>query len=118
MRIMNGAIRCADHSVNSSQRLLLVEDTDADAEIVFHELRKVGLDFLTQRVETLPELHRALNEFAPDIILADYSLPGFGHETGMKALELARERLPDVPFVFFSGNIGEERAIQALRQRD
>ena len=93
-------------------RVLLTEDVSADAELVVRELKRAGLRFTHQVVETEEAFVRALREFAPDVILSDFSMPGFD---GMAALALSRELSPDTPFVFVSGTIGEEYAIRALK---
>jgi signal transduction histidine kinase/CheY-like chemotaxis protein len=92
--------------------ILLVEDVAADAELVERELRAAGMTFTAKRVETRDAFIRALEDFGPDLILADYTLPSF---EGMAALAIARERCPDVPFIFVSGTIGEELAIETLK---
>ena len=89
----------------------MLEDMATDAELIERELRKEGLDFNTKLVATREAFVRELADFAPDLILADYSLPGFD---GIEALSFARERCPEVPFVFVSGAIGEELAIETL----
>lgn len=94
-------------------KVLLVEDRIEDAELLIRELRQNGLGIVSRRVETAGELGDVLDSFAPDLILSDYALPGFG---GMEALQMARQRRPDTPFIFVSGAIGEERAIEALTQ--
>jgi diguanylate cyclase (GGDEF)-like protein len=94
-------------------RVLLVEDVDFEAELTRHHLRKDGIAHLVQRVETDAAMRAALQEFKPTIILSDFSLPRFD---GLRALEIARECAPEVPFLFVSGTIGEERAIEALRR--
>jgi len=93
--------------------VLLIEDTPADAEMLLRELRRGGLDVQPQRVDSRDGLLQAIAGSSPDVILSDYSLPGFG---GMTGLALAREHWPDTPFIFVSGTIGEERAIAALRE--
>jgi len=93
-------------------RILLVEDMAADAELQVHELKRAGLSVVHAIVESEKSFVDALREFAPDVILSDLSMPGFD---GMAALALARERCPDTPFIFVSGTIGEESAIEALR---
>jgi diguanylate cyclase (GGDEF)-like protein len=94
-------------------RVLLVEDDTEDAELVLYNLRKQGIDCVSHRVETEPAMREALLTFQPDLILSDFSLPRFD---GLSALEVARELAPDVPFIFVSGTIGEERAVEALRR--
>ncbi len=94
-------------------KILLVEDVAEDAEMLLREMRAKGLDVIGRRVDTSADYQEALAAFAPDVILSDYTLPGFD---GMDALQVARSRSPDTPFIFVSGTIGEERAIQALQQ--
>ncbi len=98
---------------DAALRILLLEDVATDAELVKRELRREELDFTARRVAKRDAFVEALHDFAPDIILADYSLPSFD---GLTALQLAQEHRPDVPVVFVSGAIGEERAIETLRQ--
>ena len=92
-------------------RVLLVEDVEYEAELVIHQLQRAGLHFDWHRVETEEALRKGLSEFAPDIILSDFNLPQFD---GLSALRVAREVVPSLPFIFVSGTIGEERAIDAL----
>jgi diguanylate cyclase (GGDEF)-like protein/PAS domain S-box-containing protein len=94
-------------------KVLLVEDRVEDAELLLREMRMGGLSVAGRRVETGAEYQDALASFAPDLILSDYTLPGFD---GTEALRIAGSRSPDTPFIFVSGTIGEERAIQALKQ--
>jgi PAS domain S-box-containing protein len=93
-------------------RVLILEDQAADAELMLHGLRKAGFDPDWQRVEAEPEYLAAL-EKNPDLILADWSLPQF---SGRRALQLMNERGLDIPFIIVSGSIGEEAAIEAIRQ--
>ena len=93
-------------------RVLLVEDGPAEAELTIRELRRGGLDCNCRRVETQEAFMEALQEFRPDIILCDYTLPRF---SGPAALKVAGQLARDVPFIFVSGTIGEERAVEALR---
>ena len=93
-------------------RILHVEDVAQEAELVGHQLRCAGVRFASVRVDSEPQFLDALRAETPDIILSDFSLPQFD---GMSALKLARELVPDVPFIFVSGTIGEERAIEALK---
>ena len=97
----------------NKMRVLILEDEDTDAELVEHELRKGELDFTSRWVATRNAYIEELVAFAPDLILADYSLPGF---SGAEALTIAKEQCPAVPFVFVSGAIGEELAIETLKE--
>jgi diguanylate cyclase (GGDEF)-like protein/PAS domain S-box-containing protein len=93
-------------------KVLLVEDSVEDAEILLREMRIKGLNVEARRVQTSPAFEEALADFNPDLILSDYSLPGFD---GPEALQITQLRRPDTPFIFVSGTIGEERAIRALK---
>lgn len=93
-------------------RILLIEDSAEDAELQSRELRRGGLEAVTERVHERVGLDAALAWWSPDLILSDYSLPGFN---GLEALKIARMLSPDTPFIFVSGTIGEERAIEALK---
>ena len=93
-------------------RVLLTEDNPADAEMELRELKRAGLRIAHRVADTEQGFVSALREFSPDVILSDFSMPGFD---GMVALALARDLAPDTPFVFVSGTLGEEYAIRALR---
>jgi diguanylate cyclase (GGDEF)-like protein len=92
-------------------RVLLVEDVESDAELILLHLKRAGLQCVSRRVMGEADLRDALREFSPNVILSDFSLPQF---SGAQALKVAQEMAPEVPFVFVSGTIGEERAIHAL----
>ncbi len=93
-------------------RILMLEDDAADAELTKFALRKGGLNFSLSRVETRDEYLKELEHRPPSLILSDYSLPGFnGHD----ALGLAREKCPETPFIFVTGTMGEEVAIETLK---
>lgn len=99
--------------MNRPIRILLVEDQPADAELITRALQRAGTELKAQRVESRDELLKALRRFGPDIVLSDFTLPGFD---GLEALELVREKDPGLPFVFVSGTLGEDRAIEALKR--
>ncbi|HWM44703.1 MAG TPA: EAL domain-containing protein [Burkholderiales bacterium] len=92
--------------------VLFVEDSEIDVELAVRALGKEGLPMSWSAVCTEPALRSALAERMPEIILSDFSMPAFD---GMKALEIAKQLAPEVPFIFVSGTIGEERAIEAIR---
>jgi PAS domain S-box-containing protein len=92
--------------------VLVVEDLPSDAELMILRLEEEGFSADWRRVQEEPEFLAAL-ETIPDVILSDWQLPRF---SGLRALELARERAPEIPFLIVSGNIGEEAAIEALRR--
>ncbi|HKI32156.1 MAG TPA: response regulator [Gemmataceae bacterium] len=93
-------------------RVLIVEDRQADAELMLHELRRAGLEPEWQRVETEPDFLAGLDP-PPDLILADNQLPQFD---ALTALNCLRERGQDVPFLIVSGTMGEDVAVAAMRQ--
>jgi signal transduction histidine kinase len=93
-------------------RILHVEDTPDDSDVVRRLLGKEWGDCEFIRVETLEQFKEAVQNGTFDIILSDYRLAGF---TGMEALEIARALRPDIPFIFISGMMGEEKAIESLR---
>src|SRR5438445_5270242 len=93
-------------------RLLLTEDNPADAELELRQLKRVGLRIADRVADSEEGFVSALRDFSPDVILSDFSMPGFD---GMAALALARDLAADTPFVFDSGTLGEEYAIRALR---
>jgi len=97
--------------VGSSLRILHLEDNRNDADLVQAALATEGLACEVVRMETRAEFAAALDEGGWDLILCDFSLPSFDGKT---ALALARERCPGMPFIFVSGTIGEEAAIDAL----
>lgn len=97
----------------ASLRLLLLEDNLDDAELIRLELKKMGSPFILERVDTRDSFIDRLEKFSPDLILSDFTLPSFD---GNSALELAKEKLPDVPVIFVSGTIGEVRAIEILKK--
>jgi signal transduction histidine kinase len=99
--------------VSKETHILLLEDDISDAELVKYALGQSGLVYTMERVEAREEFAQRLTGPAPDLILSDYHLPSFD---GLAALQLAREKLPDVPFIFVTGTLGEERAIETLKR--
>ncbi len=94
-------------------KLVVVEDMPTEAEIAVRQLESGGFSCSWKRVDSEAALRRILNETPPDLVLSDFTLPGFD---GITALQVVRELAPDVPFIFLSGTIGEERAIDALQR--
>ncbi len=93
-------------------KILILEDVPFDAELINRELQRSGMKFTSIRVEEEEEYLRELESFKPDLILADHSLP---HFDGTSALKIAKIKAPDVPFIFVSGKMGEDFAIEALK---
>jgi two-component system, cell cycle sensor histidine kinase and response regulator CckA len=92
-------------------RLLLVEDSEADAELLARELKRAGFAVECARVQTAAQVQAALDRGSWDIIVGDNSMPGF---SGREALEIVRSRGLDIPFIFVSGTMGEDLAASAL----
>jgi PAS domain S-box-containing protein len=93
--------------------VLLIEDSEDDAILLKRELEKSGTKLTIQRVETEDGVRKALMKSKFDVVISDYILPKF---SGLDALKITREFLPDVPFLLVSGKIGEEVAVEAIRQ--
>jgi two-component system, cell cycle sensor histidine kinase and response regulator CckA len=99
--------------VKTPLHLLHLEDDPIDADLITTTLTEGNIPCQSQVVDTRQAFVAALKEGRMDLILADYSIPGFD---GMTALTLARQHCPDVPFLFVSATIGEELAIDAMHQ--
>jgi two-component system cell cycle sensor histidine kinase/response regulator CckA len=93
-------------------RVLIVEDAPDDADLMLRELRRGGYEPSYRRLADVGEFIGALDSQEWDLILCDYTMPGF---SGTQALALVRSRGLDVPFIFVSGTIGEETAVAAMR---
>jgi PAS domain S-box-containing protein len=93
-------------------RVLIIEDSENDAELLLRKLRQGGFEPLHARVETAEEMGAALSSGAWDIILSDYKLPRF---TGLQALALFMETGLNIPFLMVSGNIGEDTAVETMK---
>ena len=99
-------------AMGSSLRILHLEDDVADAELVRDTLRLEGIASDVTRVETESGFVTSLQRGGFDLILADYTLPSFD---GLSALKVVRQQRPDLPFIFVSGTLGEDVAIEALK---
>ena len=93
-------------------RLLLVEDSDSDAELILHRLNKEGLEVEHERVQTAEAMRKSLAEAEWDMVLSDYSMPQFD---AIEAWEILKASGIDIPFIIVSGKIGEETAVEAMR---
>src|SRR5215467_9419528 len=96
----------------SPLRILHLEDDPRDAELLQARLETEGMLCHVIRAETQTDFCAALEQGGFDLILADYTLPSFD---GLSALKITMETCPDVPFIFVSGTLGEEVAIEALK---
>src|ERR1700678_4366457 len=94
-------------------RILQVEDSPLDAELVLTELQADGIDYDVRLVDDEPAFVQTLQQFKPNIVLSDLSMPGF---SGQRALQLLRDESVDIPFIYVSATLGEEAAIEALRE--
>jgi two-component system sensor histidine kinase UhpB len=93
-------------------RILILEHDADDIELIEYELKKGGLRYVAEIVQTEETFEKALGTFNPDIILSDYSLPSFD---GTHAFKIKQKKLPHVPFIFVSGAIGEEISIELIK---
>src|SRR2546426_7505327 len=93
-------------------RLLIVEDSEADTLLLLHELRRGDYNPTFERVDTPAAMSAALDRQRWDVVVADFSMP---HFNALAALELLRDRGLDLPFIIVSGTIGEELAVNALK---
>jgi PAS domain S-box-containing protein len=98
--------------MNNAVRILILEDDARDAVLIKDELQRSGLEFRSKRVETRNDFITSLERESPDLILSDHGLPAFD---GFSALHLAKQKAPDVPFIFVTGSLGEETAVKALK---
>jgi PAS domain S-box-containing protein len=98
--------------MKSPLRILYLEDDPGDAELVQETLAVEDIACQLTRVETEADFITSLSAGGFDLIFADYTLPSFD---GLSALKIARQRSPSVPFIFVSGTLGEEVAIEALK---
>lgn len=93
--------------------ILIVDDSAEDATLIADELTRAGINFEHIRVASDAELRESLTERAWDLVLSDYTIPGFG---GLEALTLVRERVPELPFIVVTGTINEETAVECIKR--
>jgi two-component system, cell cycle sensor histidine kinase and response regulator CckA len=98
--------------MNAGLKVLVVEDSEADAELMLHELTKAGYKPTARRVDNAAGMESALRQDDWDLIISDYVLPQF---SGIEALKILQRRNLDIPFIIVSGKIGEEVAVEALK---
>jgi two-component system, cell cycle sensor histidine kinase and response regulator CckA len=101
--------------MDANLHVLIVEDSEDDMLLLLRELRRGGyiVDYL--RVETPIAMQAALDQQTWDIVIADYTLPGFSAPEALKLLQQQTDRRCDLPFIIVSGTIGEETAVAAMR---
>ena len=98
--------------MNKAIRVLVVEDSEDDARLAMRMLRQGGFEPSYRRVQDVQALKTAFQQEHWDAVLSDFRLPGFN---GVEALEVFRATGLDIPFIFFSGTIGEETAVAAMK---
>ncbi len=98
--------------MSEALRILLVEDQEVDSILIQRELRRQGLTFTARRVDRDDAMIRALREFAPDLVISNFALPGF---SGLEALAILRKERPGVPLIFVSGTVADEQALGWLK---
>ena len=102
---------CPEPRLPSPLFVLILEDQESDFEMIGFELRRAGFDARCERVETEPDYLARLQE-KPDIILSDYSLPGFG---APRALELLQQSGLEIPFIIITGAVSEETVVKCMK---
>jgi DNA-binding NtrC family response regulator len=98
--------------MNDHLKILILEDSPSDADLLIRELKKSGFGFTFEIVQTRESFEGALNNFNPDLILSDFNLPTFD---GLSAFHIKQKTAPDIPFIIVSGAIGEERAVELIK---
>ena len=99
--------------MKNSFRVLILDDSEADLLLIEKELRKTNMEFAACQVSSRPSFIRALEEFSPDVILADYRLPSF---TGREALQIVRQQKGNsVPFIIVTGELDEKTAADFMQ---
>src|SRR5690606_3648888 len=95
----------------NSMRVLIVEDSEDEALLLTHELKRAASDVCWKRVDNAEELRAALNDEDWDLVISDHTMPRFSSEA---AFELVRGCGKDIPFIIYSGNIEETAALSAM----
>ena len=93
-------------------KVLFIEDNEDHAFLIIHELKKGGYDPTLKRVDTMEDVRASLDSEGWDVLLCDYSLPGFN---GVNVIEEYRKRNLDYPFIIVSGEIGEDTAVTLMK---
>lgn len=98
--------------MTTNLKILILEDNQSDADLLQRELKKSGLIFTAEIVQTRVDFEKALHNFNPDLILSDYSLPSFD---AVSAFKIKQSIFPLIPFIIVSGVIGEENAVELIK---
>ena len=93
-------------------KILILEDTLSDVDLLKRELKKSDLNFIFEIVQTRETFENALDSFNPDLILSDFNLPSFD---GLSAFHIKQKKSPEIPFIIVSGAIGEEKAVELIK---
>jgi len=93
-------------------RILILEDSTTDAELMEYQLHRAEVPFISKRVETKEDFIKELRDFIPDLIISDYRLPSFN---GLEALAITLKESSNVPFILATGALGEEKAVEVLK---
>jgi DNA-binding NarL/FixJ family response regulator len=105
-------VRTAVSPTNKLLRVLLLEDSDTDAELIVHELQRSGMKPIIQRVNSPESFTAALHSFAPDVVLSDHSMDQFDSRA---ALEIMRAIRPTAPFIVVTGALTGSQSVAAIR---
>ncbi|MCX5893256.1 MAG: response regulator [Deltaproteobacteria bacterium] len=98
--------------MNRSIQLLLVDDMEDEALLLVAELERQGFNIAWRRVETAVDLEAALQEQDWDMVFCDYVMPNF---SGPRAVQLIKQRHPDLPVIMVSGRVEEELSVEVMR---
>jgi signal transduction histidine kinase len=101
------------YQIKENIKILILEDNTADADLLVRHLTKAGLSFVSKIVESRKSFEDALDNFLPDIILSDYSLPSFD---AVSAFKIIKDKNLNIPFIIISGIIGEENAVMLIKE--
>src|SRR5688572_23489337 len=98
--------------MESTLRILCLEDQELDFDLLNFTLEASGLEFISQRVDSREEYLEALESFRPDIILSDHSLPQFN---STEALRICQDLTPNTPFILVTGAVSDEFAVNCIK---
>lgn len=102
--------------MNGTLRILILEDSPDDLDLVERELKRGGIEFTSTVVKRKEEYERALKEFRPDVILSDHSLPQFNSVEAMQIWKnFQKENNITIPFILITGSVSEEFAVQSIK---